>query len=331
MSHWQRAHHNYRYETESNGHYRYPEYDDYSMYEDERYPTNQQHRLIYPKLHLTTNQQKFQDSMEKHAMTICHGAAGTGKTYLSCSFAANALKRGEYDKILITRPNVSMDGALGFLPGGIDEKMYPFIAPMLDVLREYFSFRTMKRLRDEGRIEIVPLPFIQGRTFKNSIIVADEMQNSTANQMYMLMTRLGMGSKMVITGDLNQKHSDSEKRNGLRDLIEKMKVKYPGKKRKDIDVNIVSLHAQDVRRHPLVAQITTIYGRSEDSKDNKLQKAERANSDSIQSKQKSSTIQITRSVSKLQQQLEELTKRVNELDVMRKLIEQVGDSNHPQN
>ena len=132
------------------------------------------------------------------------GPAGTGKTLIAVLTAIKFFKEGIVDKIIVTRPAVSVDEDLGFLPGTLEQKMAPWTRPIFDVLREYFTSREIEGMIAEGVIEIAPLAYMRGRTFKRAYIIADEMQNSTANQMKMLLTRLGEGSKMAVTGDLNQ-------------------------------------------------------------------------------------------------------------------------------
>ena len=130
------------------------------------------------------------------------GPAGTGKTLIAVLTAIKFFKEGIVDKIIVTRPAVSVDEDLGFLPGTLEQKMAPWTRPIFDVLREYFTSREIEGMIAEGVIEIAPLAYMRGRTFKRAYIIADEMQNSTANQMKMLLTRLGEGSKMAVTGDL---------------------------------------------------------------------------------------------------------------------------------
>src|SRR6056300_1109907 len=145
------------------------------------------------------------------------GPAGTGKTLLAVQVAIKQFKEGKVDKIIVTRPAVSADEDLGFLPGTLEQKMAPWTRPIFDVFREYFYANEIEGMIKEGVIEISPLAYMRGRTFKNSYIIADEMQNATQNQMKMLLTRIGTESQMVVTGDLNQ--ADRLKDNGLIDFI----------------------------------------------------------------------------------------------------------------
>ena len=162
-------------------------------------------------------------------------------------------KEGLVDRIIVTRPAVSVDEDLGFLPGTLEQKMAPWTRPIFDVLREYFDAKQIEGMIAEGIIEIAPLAFMRGRTFKKAYIIADEMQNSTANQMKMLLTRIGDDSKMVITGDLNQ-HDRKYDENGLKDIYERIK----GKAHKRIEC--ITFEHKDIERSLIVKDILDIYG-----------------------------------------------------------------------
>jgi len=180
------------------------------------------------------------------------GPAGTGKTILAVQVAVKMFKEGRVDKIIVTRPAVSADEDLGFLPGTLEEKMAPWTRPIFDVLREYFTAKDLEGMIEEGVLEIAPLAYMRGRTFKNSFIVADEMQNATQNQMKMLLTRLGVGSQMAVTGDLNQ--ADRLKDNGLIDftrLMENARANH---------LDIVQFEQGDIERHKAVKQVLEVYG-----------------------------------------------------------------------
>jgi phosphate starvation-inducible PhoH-like protein len=180
------------------------------------------------------------------------GPAGTGKTLLAVQNGIKLLQEGVVDKIIVTRPAVSVDEDLGFLPGTLNEKMAPWTRPIFDVLGEYYDQKTIENFLLEGTIEISPLAYMRGRTFKNAYIVADEMQNATQNQMKMLLTRLGENSKMVVTGDLNQ--ADKLKDNGLIDFINKIT-------NKKLDfIDIVKFDHRDIERHKAVAEVLKLYG-----------------------------------------------------------------------
>ena len=145
------------------------------------------------------------------------GPAGTGKTLLAVQVAVKLFKEGKLDKFIVTRPAVSVDEDIGFLPGTLEQKMAPWTRPVFDVLREYFNAKEIEGMIREGIVEIAPLAYMRGRTFKNSFILADEMQNATASQMKMLLTRLGENSKMAVTGDLAQ--ADRLQDNGLMNFV----------------------------------------------------------------------------------------------------------------
>jgi len=182
------------------------------------------------------------------------GPAGTGKTLLAVQVAVKLFKEGKVDKIIVTRPAVSVDEDLGFLPGTLEQKMAPWTRPIFDVLREYFNAREIEGMIEEGIIEIAPLAYMRGRTFKNSFILADEMQNATQNQMKMLLTRLGENSMMAVTGDLAQ--ADRLKDNGLINftrLLEKADASH---------IDIVNFAQGDIERHEAVKEVLKVYGDS---------------------------------------------------------------------
>jgi phosphate starvation-inducible PhoH-like protein len=180
------------------------------------------------------------------------GPAGTGKTLLAVQVAVKMFKEGAVDKIIVTRPAVSVDEDLGFLPGTLEQKMAPWTRPIFDVLREYFNAREIEGMIEEGIIEIAPLAYMRGRTFKNAFILADEMQNATQNQMKMLLTRLGEGSMMAVTGDLAQ--ADRLNDNGLINftkLLEQSSANH---------IDIVNFGQGDIERHEAVKEVLQVYG-----------------------------------------------------------------------
>jgi phosphate starvation-inducible PhoH-like protein len=180
------------------------------------------------------------------------GPAGTGKTMLACQVAVKKFFAGEVDRIIVTRPAVSADEDLGFLPGTLEEKMAPWTRPIFDVFREYFYANEIEGMIQEGVIEISPLAYMRGRTFKDAYIIADEMQNATPNQMKMLLTRIGNNSKMVVTGDLAQ--ADRLKDNGLIDFIENLK---------DVEarrIEVCEFAYKDIERHQAVKEVLRVYG-----------------------------------------------------------------------
>ena len=180
------------------------------------------------------------------------GPAGTGKTLLAVQVAVKLFKEGAIDKIIVTRPAVSVDEDLGFLPGTLEDKMAPWTRPIFDVLREYFNAREIEGMITEGIIEIAPLAYMRGRTFKRSFILADEMQNATQNQMKMLLTRLGEYSMMAVTGDLAQ--ADRLKDNGLINFTNLLES------RGSDSLDVVRFEQGDIERHKAVAEVLRVYG-----------------------------------------------------------------------
>ena len=180
------------------------------------------------------------------------GPAGTGKTLLAVQVAVKKFKEGAVDKIIVTRPAVSVDEDLGFLPGTLEEKMAPWTRPIFDVLREYFNAAEITGMIAEGIIEKAPLAYMRGRTFKNSFILADEMQNATPNQMKMLLTRLGENSCMAVTGDLAQ--ADRLNDNGLIDFTKLLS------KSESECIDIVNFIQKDIERHNAVKEVLKVYG-----------------------------------------------------------------------
>jgi phosphate starvation-inducible PhoH-like protein len=186
-------------------------------------------------------------------ITIAVGPAGTGKTYLAMQAAIRALRTGKTEKIVLTRPAVGVDGEKhGFLPGDLNQKMEPWTRPLLDVLHEYYSPKDVAKMLEDQIIEISPLAYMRGRTFKSSWIVADEMQNATPGQMKMLLTRIGEGSKIVVTGDVEQA-DQTKSNNGLVDVCERLqKIGVKG-------MTVCQLNDRDIQRHPLIGKILEIY------------------------------------------------------------------------
>jgi phosphate starvation-inducible PhoH-like protein len=180
------------------------------------------------------------------------GPAGTGKTMLACQVGVKLFLEGQIDRIVVTRPAVSADEDLGFLPGTLEEKMAPWTRPIFDVFREYFYANEIESMIAEGVIEISPLAYMRGRTFKDAYIIADEMQNATPNQMKMLLTRIGTGSKMVVTGDLAQ--ADRLKDNGLIDFTNQLRD-FEAKR-----IEVVSFGHYDIERHEAVKEVLQVYG-----------------------------------------------------------------------
>lgn len=210
--------------------------------------------LYIPK---TPNQKEYVNALDSKddSITVVIGPAGTGKTLMACNSAVNYLKENKIDKIIITRPVVPVEEEIGFLPGSLVKKMDPWTRPIFDIFEEYFSKTQVASMVTNGQIEISPLGFMRGRTFKNAFIIADEMQNSSPNQMYMLLTRIGINSRMVITGDLEQ--SDKLENNGLKSLIEKIQI-YNKNQRLE-NIRLIVLNASDIQRSELVESVINLY------------------------------------------------------------------------
>ena len=210
-----------------------------------------QKNIYLPK---TLNQQTYVDHMKNHNVSVVFGVgpAGSGKTLFACSSAIQELKQGYVDRIIITRPIVSVDEELGFLPGSVEQKMNPWTRPIFDIFSEFVSLSEIKNMVEQGVIEISPLAFMRGRTFKRSFIIADEMQNSSPNQMKMLLTRIGDESRMVVTGDLNQ--SDRTNDNGLYDFINRLQMFESTD-----SIQYVELNDHDIQRSAVVSSILKIY------------------------------------------------------------------------
>jgi phosphate starvation-inducible PhoH-like protein len=184
------------------------------------------------------------------------GPAGTGKTLLCTQMGIKAYMEREVSKIVITRPAVSVDEQHGFLPGDLNEKMAPWTRPIFDIFEKHFSVSQIETMLFENIIEIAPLAYMRGRTFENSWIIADEMQNATKSQMKMLLTRIGNNTKMIVTGDLKQ-HDRGFSENGLSDFIELVDT-YDEHNLSHIKISKFDM--QDVERHPAVIEILEIYG-----------------------------------------------------------------------
>lgn len=186
-------------------------------------------------------------------IVVVSGPAGTGKTYLAMLAAIQAMRRGDCEKILLTRPAVAVDDEKhGFLPGDLNQKMEPWVRPLFDVLREFYSTKELEYMVEEQIIEVTPLAFCRGRNFKHSWIILDEAQNATPSQMKMLMTRIGEGSKIVITGDVEQTDRKTPD-NGLLDLTSRIqRFSVPGMKTCEFDT-------KDIRRHEIIEHVLNMY------------------------------------------------------------------------
>ena len=185
---------------------------------------------------------------------IATGPPGTGKSLLACQVGAEKLHSKQVERMVITRPAVCTDEDLGYLPGKLEEKMDPYMRPIMDILDMYFTKSRVKQFMAHGTIEIAPLAYMRGRTFTNSYILGDEMQNSTDNQMKMMLTRLGEDSKMVITGDIDQCDLDIDRPNGLMSIT--------GKIREIADLEYIThviLEDDDIQRHDAVKEVLKLY------------------------------------------------------------------------
>jgi phosphate starvation-inducible PhoH-like protein len=210
---------------------------------------------------LTVNQKLYTTSLENYhkVMTVAIGPAGTGKTLFACTHAIHSLKKGIVEKIVITRPLVSVEEEeIGFLPGNLVSKMDPWTKPIFDIFEEFYSVNDIHNLVKQGTIEIAPLAFMRGRTFHNTYIIADEMQNSSPNQITMLSTRVGKDSKLIITGDLKQ--GDRKDVNGLVYLLKKIAYyeTNDGNVKNSPFIDVVYMSSNDVFRSPFVAHILSI-------------------------------------------------------------------------
>jgi len=209
---------------------------------------------LYPK-NLSQENYLLKLNDPQKMIVFATGPAGTGKTMLAVQWAIDQLKYGDATKIIVTRPAVSVDEEHGFLPGDLNEKMAPWTRPIFDVIAENYNAKEIEHMVAEGIIETSHLAYMRGRTFKNAVVIADEMQNTTPSQMKMLLTRLGQGSKMVVTGDLQQ--ADRPSNNGL---LEFLKLYNNFEDHRYVD--ICHFTVGDVERHEAVKEILAIYGDS---------------------------------------------------------------------
>ena len=201
----------------------------------------------------TIGQRKYVDAIRKNDITFGIGPAGTGKTYIAVAMAASALKNKEVEKLILTRPAVEAGERLGFLPGDLQEKVDPYLRPLYDALYDILGRDAALRLKEKETIEVVPLAYMRGRTLDNSYIILDEAQNATKEQMKMFLTRMGFGSKLIITGDITQIDLPRGKRSGLVDAVHILS---------DVEgIEICRLTDTDVVRHPLVRRIVNAYDR----------------------------------------------------------------------
>ncbi|HNR13138.1 MAG TPA: PhoH family protein [Thermodesulfobacteriota bacterium] len=220
------------------------------LFLDTTIPVTTKKRVITPK---SVNQKRYIDSIRSFDMVIGIGPAGTGKTYLAMAMAVAALLNKEIERIILTRPAVEAGEKLGFLPGDLVEKVNPYLRPLYDALHDMMDYEKASRLIEHGIIEVAPLAFMRGRTLNSSFIILDEAQNTTSEQMKMFLTRMGMNSKVVITGDITQVDLPPEKTSGLIEIQELLKPIQ--------GIRFVYFSSIDVVRHPLVQEIIDAYGK----------------------------------------------------------------------
>ncbi len=209
-------------------------------------------RAIRPK---TIGQRRYVEAMREDSLVFCIGPAGTGKTYLAMAMAVAAFKRREVTRLVLTRPAVEAGEKLGFLPGDLQEKVDPYLRPLYDALYDILGVEAFSRYMERGSIEVAPLAYMRGRTLDDSFVILDEAQNTTPEQMKMFLTRLGFGSRCVVTGDVTQVDLPSDRESGLQEV------------RRVLDgvegLSFIDLDETDVVRHPLVQSIIRAYERYE--------------------------------------------------------------------
>jgi phosphate starvation-inducible protein PhoH and related proteins len=210
-------------------------------------------KTIRPK---TLNQKRYVDAIDAHTIVFGIGPAGTGKTYLAMAKAVSALQSKQMSRIILTRPAVEAGERLGFLPGTLYEKIDPYLRPLYDALHDMMDPELIPKLMSAGVIEVAPLAFMRGRTLNDAFIILDEAQNTTAEQMKMFLTRLGFGSKIVVTGDITQVDLPGGATSGLRSAVRVLDGIN--------DIHVSELTSADVVRHRLVSEIVDAYARSEE-------------------------------------------------------------------
>ena len=206
----------------------------------------------------THGQKKYVDAIRKNDVVFGIGPAGTGKTFLAVAMAVTAFKKKEVDRIVLTRPAVEAGEKLGFVPGDLQHKVDPYLRPLYDSIYDMMGFDSYQNYLEKGMIEVVPLAYMRGRTLDNSFIIMDEAQNTTPEQMKMFLTRIGFGSKVVVTGDITQIDLPKDKRSGLKEVIKILKnIK---------GLDFVFLSDKDVVRHELVQKIIQAYEKYDKTK-----------------------------------------------------------------
>lgn len=203
----------------------------------------------------TLGQRAYVEAVRKHELTLAVGPAGTGKTYLAMAMAVVALKAKEVERIVLTRPAVEAGEKLGFLPGDMTQKVDPYLRPLYDALHELMGADSYQRLAERGTVEVAPLAYMRGRTLSDSFVILDEAQNTTCEQMKMFLTRMGFGTRMVVTGDVTQIDLPQGKRSGLKEAVEVLSSVE--------GIGIATLDHRDVVRHELVQTIVKAYEKHE--------------------------------------------------------------------
>ena len=206
----------------------------------------------------TKGQLKYIEMMLSNDVTFCTGPAGTGKTYLAVAVAVSMLKKRQIRRIVLARPAVEAGEKLGFLPGDIQAKVNPYLRPLFDAIEDMMDFAQMRKFIDLDIIEIIPLAFMRGRTLNESAVICDEAQNTSGLQMLMVLTRLGHGSKMIITGDITQIDLETNQKSGMIEAIETL--------RRVKGIGVVELNQGDIVRHRLVQNIVQAYEKQHESK-----------------------------------------------------------------
>lgn len=205
-------------------------------------------RIKQPLRAKSVTQEFYLESLRESRLTLCTGPAGSGKTFLVTGVALEKLLANEVMKIVITRPVVESGEKLGFLPGTLDDKLHPYLLPIMDAIEDHVGPVKAKLLREEMRIEIAPLAYMRGRTFKNAFVILDEAQNATREQLRMFLTRIGTGSTFAVNGDATQTDLEPKNAGALTDVIDKLRGKNP-------NINVIEFAYSDIQRDPLIVDI----------------------------------------------------------------------------